>query len=77
MSFDLTYQGTKPGKLRSAGTRQKQFDITDAAGNDVGRYVLELTARLPQPLATLVVVAPLAIDLAFNVNQAGYRALHR
>ncbi|GAA3545778.1 hypothetical protein GCM10022222_31770 [Amycolatopsis ultiminotia] len=98
VSFELTGQGTKAGKLRSTGTRLKQFDITDHTGNDVGRfvklgnyshwhplhsskaigrYVLELSARLPQPLATLVIVAPVAIDLAFNVDQAGYRSASR
>jgi hypothetical protein len=95
VKFEITAQGGKVGALRSTGTRLKQFDITDQAGNHagrliklgnyarwrplrdakaVGRYVLEFSARLPQPLATLAVVAPVAIDLAFNMDQAGYRS---
>ncbi|MQA79920.1 MAG: DUF2510 domain-containing protein [Streptosporangiales bacterium] len=43
----------------------------------VGCYVLRLESRPAQPMHSLVVAAPLAIDLAFSVTQAGQRSLGR
>lgn len=43
----------------------------------LGCYVLQLQSRPAQPLHSLVVAAPLAIDLAFSITQAGQRSLGR
>lgn len=43
----------------------------------LGCYVLRLDSRPAQPMHSLVVAAPLAIDLAFSVTQAGQRSLGR
>lgn len=43
----------------------------------LGCYVLALQTRPAQPMHSLVVAAPLAIDLAFSVVQAGQRSLGR
>lgn len=43
----------------------------------LGCYVLQLRSRPAQPLHALAVAAPLAIDLAFSIVQAGQRSLAR
>lgn len=43
----------------------------------LGCYVVQLRSRPAQPLHSLTVAAPLAIDLAFSVVQAGQRSLAR
>ncbi|MGH3712500.1 MAG: DUF2510 domain-containing protein [Micromonosporaceae bacterium] len=43
----------------------------------LGCYVLQLNTRPAQPLHSLAVAVPVAIDLAFSPNQAGYRSLGR
>ncbi|HEX6445931.1 MAG TPA: hypothetical protein VF053_12640 [Streptosporangiales bacterium] len=43
----------------------------------LGCYVLQLRIRPAQPLHALAVAAPLAIDLAFSMVQAGQRSLAR
>lgn len=43
----------------------------------LGCYVLQLHTRPAQPLHSLAVAAPVAIDLAFSPTQAGHRSLGR
>jgi hypothetical protein len=43
----------------------------------LGCYVLQLRSRPAQPLHSLAIAAPLAIDLAFSMTQAGQRSLAR
>ncbi|WP_020498765.1 hypothetical protein [Sciscionella marina] len=71
--FDLADQaGNNVGRfVKLGGYSHWRPLVRDARA--VGRYVLELSARLPQPLAALAVVSPVAIDLAFNMDPAGYR----
>ena len=43
----------------------------------LGCYVLQLHTRPAQPLHSLAIAAPVAIDLAFSPTQAGHRSLGR
>ncbi|WP_031469673.1 hypothetical protein [Sciscionella sediminilitoris] len=71
--FDLADQsGNALGRFVKLGGYSRWRPLVRDA-RTVGRYVLELSARLPQPLATMAVVSPVAIDLAFNMDPAGYR----
>ena len=63
--------GASIGRIAKIGNYASWRPGRDAKA--VGRYVLELAAPLPQPLATMVAVAPVGIDLAFNPDPAGYR----
>ncbi|HEY3684408.1 MAG TPA: DUF2510 domain-containing protein [Streptosporangiaceae bacterium] len=74
--FGITDQtGTTVGRILKLGNYASWRPLRDAKA--IGRYVLDLPVRLPQPLITLALVAPVAVDLAFNPSQAGYRNAER
>jgi hypothetical protein len=72
-AFEITGDSDQPlGRIVKVGRYASWRVGRDAKA--AGLYVLDLAAPLPQPLATIIAVAPVGIDLAFNPDQAGYRA---
>jgi hypothetical protein len=72
-AFDITGDSGRPlGRIVKIGHYASWRVGRDAKAS--GLYVLDLAAPLPQPLATIIAVAPVGIDLAFSPDQAGYRA---
>ncbi|HVX42285.1 MAG TPA: hypothetical protein VHC49_00270 [Mycobacteriales bacterium] len=72
-AFDITGDsGQLLGRIVKIGNYASWRVGRDAKA--AGLYVLDLAAPLPQPLATIIAVAPIGIDLAFSPDQAGYRA---